>query len=325
MYLIYTKNLVTIKKKIILNQLVSVALATYNGAKYLSSQLDSILKQNYKNIEIIIVDDASSDNTLEIIESYQQTNKNITLYKNDKNLGLLRTFEKAINLSSGDFIALCDQDDIWLPNKIEILLHNIGENLLIHSDAKLINADNNIIGESHFALAKRKDKSGFIDYLVSNNVTGCTCMFSNKLKELAVPFPEYFYSHDHYLALVASYYGTIKLLDEPLILYRQHGNNVIGAKRPNFENFFLECKKKFESYDAMLALPQFSQNQSLQLFRDYRYAIYKKKSLSRSNSLKLLKLKNGYKLFVYYGILVFTPKIIAKFVYNTYIKFKYHC
>lgn len=305
------------------NNLVSIALATYNGAKYLNQQLDSILNQTYTNIEIIIVDDASNDGTTQIIESYQQTHKNIRFHQNDKNLGLLRTFEKAINLSTGDFIALCDQDDIWLPNKIETLLANIDDNLLIHSDAKLIDESNNIIGESHFALAKRRDKYIFSDYVVSNNVTGCTCLFSKKLKELALPFPEYFYSHDHYLALVASFYGQIKLINEALILYRQHGNNVIGAKRPQFADFYLECKKKSESYASMLKLSKFKSNKELQLFRDYRHAIYKRQALSLPDILKLLKTRNGYKLFAYYSVLVFMPSNLAKFIYNFYIKIKY--
>lgn len=292
---------------------ISIAIATYNGSKYLSKQLDSVLQQTYTNLEIIIVDDYSTDDTVKILENYQDSR--IKLYQNSQNLGLLKTFSRAIELSHGEYVALCDQDDIWLPHKIETIINHIGDNLLIHSDAKLIDKEDHVIGNSHFAYAKRKDKNTFIDYLISNNVTGCTCLFSKKLKELALPFPEYFYSHDHYLGLVASFYGKIKLLDEPLILYRQHGANAIGAKRPSFEQFFIECKKKADSYDSMLKLPQFQNNPDIILFRDYRKALAEKESLTWRQIKALLKIKSGYKLFGYYYIMRYIPRVIAEVFY----------
>ena len=194
---------------------VSIAMATYNGSKFLNQQLDSIINLTYKCTELIIVDDCSSDNTIEIINSYIDKYHWIKLYQNVINIGAVKSFEKAINLCSGDYIALSDQDDVWFPNKLQTLLDNIEENLLIHSDAVLVDEHMNIVANSYFSTIKNKKLSGFTDYLLMNNVTGCTMLFSRKLFELAMPIPEGFYIHDHYLAIVASFHGTIKLLDEP--------------------------------------------------------------------------------------------------------------
>jgi len=121
--------------------LVSIALCTYNGDTYISSQLDTIINQTYGNIEIIVVDDGSTDNTLPILKHYEETGK-IKLYRNNTNLGFIKNFEKAISLCTGDYIALSDQDDLWELNKIELLVNTIGENMLIFSDSEFIGREN---------------------------------------------------------------------------------------------------------------------------------------------------------------------------------------
>ena len=128
--------------------LISIAMATYNGGQYLSEQLDSIVNQTYTNIEIVIVDDDSKDNTVEIIKSYQQKYKFIKLYQNPTNLGIVKSFEKAISLCNGDYIALSDQDDVWLPHKLEELVNKIGSSLLIYSDAILVDSNMQVIANS---------------------------------------------------------------------------------------------------------------------------------------------------------------------------------
>lgn len=116
------------------NKLVSIAMATYNGEKYLKEQLDSIYAQTYKNIEVIVCDDCSSDKTVEILDEYKEK-YGLKYYINEKNLGFKKNFEKAISLCSGDFIALADQDDIWIESKIEIFLKSKGiDNLIYMSD-----------------------------------------------------------------------------------------------------------------------------------------------------------------------------------------------
>ena len=113
-------------------ELVSIALCTYNGEAYLKEQLDSLIDQTYPNCEIIIVDDCSKDGTVDILKQYANEYPQIKLYINSENLGYTKNFEKAINLCNGEYIALCDQDDIWDKNKISIMIHRIGDNILIY-------------------------------------------------------------------------------------------------------------------------------------------------------------------------------------------------
>lgn len=297
--------------------LVSIAMATYNGEKYLVEQLDSIINQTHKNIELIIIDDCSIDGTVEVIQSYQKRYPFIRLHQNPVNLGIVKSFEKSINLCSGDYIALSDQDDIWCLNKIEVLLRHIGNNLLIHSDAALIHSDGTNLASSHFMYSKKPKNNTFYDYLLINNVTGCTTLFSKELVQIAFPIPDDFYIHDHYLALIASFYNRIFLLDEQLVYYRQHSNNIIGASRLPFEKFLENSKVKSDSYNSLLNKVIFQANWMIELSRDYRLSLYKGKWSSKYSIFKLLRLPQGVKLLLYFLALAgFKNRNISKHIYN---------
>ena len=215
------------------NKLVSVAMATYNGEKYLVEQLDSILTQTHPIYEIIIVDDGSSDGTLSILNAYKDKYSNIKVYPNSENLGVVKSFERAIMLTSGDYIALSDQDDVWFENKVETLVNNIGDNLLIYSDAVVVDQKLNKISESNLAFFETaRDFSKYRDYLFGNNVTGCTMMVNREILTETLPFPEFkIMFHDQYLALYAAFKSKIKKLNIPLMFYRQHDKNVAASYR----------------------------------------------------------------------------------------------
>jgi len=300
------------------NPLVSIAMATYNGSLYISSQLDSIINQTYKNIEIVIVDDGSCDDTVSIIRQYQKQHTNIKLIQNQTNIGVVKTFSYAMNLCNGDYIALSDQDDVWFSHKLEKLLDNIGDNLLIHSDAVLVDDNMQVIANSNITQTKKdRYKTEFVDYLISTSVTGCTTLFPRKLLDLALPIPDGFYIHDHYLAIVASFYGTLKFLDEPLVYYRQHGNNAIGANRLNFDKFLQNCQVVAGSYNLLLTMPAFKNNFSIELLRDYRLSVYIGKWTSGFSIFRLLQIKHGIKLLAYYLLLgsIFSRSFSRK-IYN---------
>ena len=116
---------------------VSIALATYNGEKYLREQLDSILSQSIQDFELVACDDCSTDSTLKILNEYAEKDFRVKVFTNEKNLGFKKNFEKAIFLCSGDYIALSDQDDIWTENHLQVLLENIGNNDLVGANAFL--------------------------------------------------------------------------------------------------------------------------------------------------------------------------------------------
>jgi len=200
------------------NNLVSIAMATYNGENYLKEQLDSIFNQSYKNIEIIVCDDCSSDKTVAILAEYKKK-YGLKYYINKNNLGFKRNFEKAISLCSGDFIALADQDDIWIENKIEVLVKEIGENSLIHSACSLIDENSKEI--SSLWIKQDDFKYSFAKFIFGNTVTGCTVLFKKELLKDFSPIPSGEKYHDCWLALLATKMNGIVYCDKPLVKYRQ--------------------------------------------------------------------------------------------------------
>ncbi|TCD12752.1 glycosyltransferase [Pedobacter frigidisoli] len=204
--------------------LVSIALCTYNGQTYLKQQLDSLVNQTYQNIEIIIVDDQSSDLTAELCKSYQTDN--IQFYINETNLGYTKNFEKAITLCNGDYICLCDQDDIWEMNKIEILVNEIGNCVLIYHDSNFINEVGQKIGaESMSTRYNMYEGKSALPFILSNCISGHAAMFSKALIPYLLPLDKRFY-HDWWLAYIAFNIGEVKFLHQILVHYRQHENSI---------------------------------------------------------------------------------------------------
>lgn len=239
---------------------VSVAIATYNGARYIKEQLDSILTQTHSVDEIIIVDDCSSDETWDILSQYATNNSKIKVFRNETNLGGTKSFEKAICACHGDYVALADQDDVWLAKKIEVLLNQIGDNWLIHSDAFVVDTNLNVTQQSYTAL-KPNLNGNFVKYLIMNDVTGCTALFSRKLVEKSFPIPDGYYVHDHYLALMASFFNKINYCDKPLIYYRQHSGNQIGAsKLRDYASWQARSSDFVNSCNALLSTTVFKDN-----------------------------------------------------------------
>lgn len=214
-------------------------MASHNGHKYIRRQLDSILfEQELRIAELIIIDDCSTDSTLDILNEYVCRDVRIKLFRNNVNLGVVKSFELGLSQCSGDFIFLSDQDDIWYPEKTDRMLAGIGGNLLLHSDASLINERDFIFVHSFSRHAKNLDLNKFSDLLIGNIVTGCTCLCSSELIKLALPFPDGVQMHDQYLAQIASFYKRISYLDLVLTGYRQHNNNVLGANGTKYEQIY---------------------------------------------------------------------------------------
>lgn len=213
---------------------VSVCMATYNGEKYIKEQLLSILGQLDKNDEIVISDDGSTDNTLLIIESFYD--KRIKLFHHKRRGAKFHldnsthNFEYALKQSTGDVIFLSDQDDVWLPNKVEKMLEALNNNVLVVSDCKLVDDKLNVIHPSYFdQIGVRK---GIIHNLIKYTHVGCCIAFKRSLLRHAFPFPKTKVGHDLWLTFLAYYYDDVALIREPLILFRRHNDNVTtsGAK-----------------------------------------------------------------------------------------------
>jgi glycosyltransferase involved in cell wall biosynthesis len=205
--------------------LISVVMCTYNGEKYIEEQLNSILKQTYQNLEIIIVDDVSTDNTWQILEQYQQKYKNISIYKNEKNLGYIKNFENALKKATGDLIAIADQDDIWLPQKLEIQQKNIEDNLIIYHDSALINQKGEYLNKNISSIINMYEGDNCRSLIFDNCISGHTILCKKELLSYIFPFPtDMFY--DWWMGFIALAVGKIKYLPETFVKYRQHEQSV---------------------------------------------------------------------------------------------------
>ena len=205
--------------------LISIVLCTYNGERHLKYQLDSLVAQTYKNIEIVIVDDCSDDNTRSILSDYLSRYAHINLFFNLENLGFNKNFEKAITLAKGEFISICDQDDIWDLDKIEELMANIGDKGMIFSNSRLIDED----GLSMNRLLLAAPNFNLLDYksiLINNFVAGHTILAKTIFIKKTLPFPDYGY-YDWWIGFLAIYHQEIVFLDKCLTSYRIHSNSVI--------------------------------------------------------------------------------------------------
>lgn len=201
----------------------SIVMTVYNGEKYLKKQIESFLRQTVCPNEIIISDDCSSDNTMNILESYRNHNNiNFKIYKNEQNLGFTKNFENAISKSTGDIIFLSDQDDVWYDNKIETIINTYKKNpeinLIIH-DADLVNES---LEKTNLS-AISQILSGFSDTDVF--ITGALTSFNKALMRYFMPFPKNLVGHDGYIHYVARNLKTRLVIHDKLQMIRRHSNN----------------------------------------------------------------------------------------------------
>ena len=214
--------------------LISVVMTTYNGEKFLTQQLDSLLAQSYPLFEIIICDDNSTDSTLTILKSYEEKSDiNISVFCNEENIGYVKNFQKSISHCNGDYLVFCDQDDIWLPNKIATQYQALSETkaLAIFSDAYLCDANDRDLDMSLWEAvigSKPPKKIDHRAFYLTNCVTGCTLMIHRQLLDSALPFPKSV-PHDWWMAYHAAYQERLVFTEDKLIHYRQHAGNVYGV------------------------------------------------------------------------------------------------
>lgn len=205
---------------------VSVAMATYNGEKYLKQQIDSILSQLRDGDELIISDDHSKDETVSIIEDYQKKDPRVKLYYNEEK-GVTSNFENAIKRTKNDIIFLSDQDDIWKPEKVKTVLSYYEKNphiQMIMSDITVVDNELHPTIESFYQF--RGSRAGVLKNIIKNSYIGCAMSFRNELKPKILPIPRNVPMHDMWIGLVADMYHAALLIPEKLIYYRRHDATV---------------------------------------------------------------------------------------------------
>jgi glycosyltransferase involved in cell wall biosynthesis len=203
-------------------------MATYNGASYISQQLKSIVDQTYPNLEIIITDDASSDGTLAILQDFKNRYNNIKVLINPVNLGITSTFERSIKNCSGDYIAISDQDDIWDPNKVEILMKCLENEDAIYSDSELVDKNGQSLHKLISSLVNLKSFHTGTAYLVGVCPPGHTMLIQGDFAKYILPIPKSIL-YDRWISFCAAANNGIKFLDMPLVKYRQHETNSFGV------------------------------------------------------------------------------------------------
>jgi glycosyltransferase involved in cell wall biosynthesis len=206
-------------------------MATCNGERFVATQLRSILSQLGPDDEVVLVDDASSDRTLDVIASFRD--ERIRLLRNERNAGVFATFERALRATHGDVVFLSDQDDVWLPGKVDEVVACFDRDpllLLVLSDAEVID-DQGRVTEASFMALRGGFKGGFGATLVRNRYLGCTMAMRRALLDSALPIPRDVPMHDMWLGSLAVLQGRVGYIDRPLVQYRRHGGNVSPSQR----------------------------------------------------------------------------------------------
>lgn len=231
--------------------MIDILMATYNGEQFLRPQLDSILQQSNQDWLLLIRDDCSTDATVQIIKEYQLLRpEQIELIRAEQPSGSAQNnFFQLLQYSEADYVMFADQDDVWLPQKIQVTLDKMrqmeqdyGTNmpLLIHTDLAVVDAALRVINPSLFQMQNMDAaRNKLNNILVQNIVTGCTMMVNRALLDWVTEIPKHAIMHDMWLALVASAFGQIGFVDQATMLYRQHGDNANGAKNVKTLQYFL--------------------------------------------------------------------------------------
>jgi glycosyltransferase involved in cell wall biosynthesis len=232
--------------------LVSVALCTYNGARFIEEQLRSILEQDERIAEIVIADDGSTDATLEIVRQVANDMRasgsvvEIRILEGAGGNGVTKNFERAVAACRNDLIALSDQDDVWRPDRLALQLAQFDSRpdlALVFGDARLVDENGDALGSTLFATLEVDEatrtalrRGQAFDVLLRRNVvTGATVLFRRRLLDAAMPFPPE-WIHDEWLAIIAAATSRVDLIDHELTDYRQHGSNEIGVRAPTIRN-----------------------------------------------------------------------------------------
>jgi glycosyltransferase involved in cell wall biosynthesis len=288
--------------------LVSVAMATYNGANYISHQIRSILQQSYRNLEIVITDDASTDSTLSILEDFKTKYPNIKIFSNPANLGITPTFENSIKNCRGDYIAISDQDDIWDPNKIEILLNAVGNEDAIYSDSELVDKNGQSLNKLISSLVNLNSFYSGAPFLMGICLPGHTLLLQGDFAKYILPIPRVI-MYDRWISFCAAANNGIKYVDMPLVKYRQHETNSFGVGKARNKATRKTKKEKFHTKLLELKACEkapIRDSETKELLREMLKRYSSKPSLARSifffknrNKLLIIKKKTGFKKILY--------------------------
>lgn len=230
---------------------ITVCLASFNCNRFIEFQLTSILSQLKSNDQIVVVDDCSTDNTYDIVLSIASENPQIIVYRNDSNIGVIKSFEKALRFAKHDYVFLSDQDDVWYPNKCEHFINELSKPNVV---CVLGNLD--VVYEGKSLSYKFFDKSPVSRFTVArqflkNDFIGCNMAFKREVLERALPFPKQISMHDFWLGVVALTMGKVSYVDSSTMMYRRHSSTVTTTRR---RPFYKILKSRIGNFFALVVL-----------------------------------------------------------------------
>jgi len=241
---------------------VDILLATYNGTSYINDFFASLSAQTYTNWRLIVRDDCSRDDTLSKVIAFEENNRGkVLVLDSEHNIGVKRNFSELMSRSSAKYIFFADQDDVWRSDKIKLTLDfakridDVDDiPLLVHTDLTVVDEELRVISSSFWRYQGLHPERGrnLKDIMVQNVVTGCTMMINRKLIEIAGPVPSSARMHDWWLAILACAAGNVYYINKQTVLYRQHGNNDIGAKRYSFKSALYALKYPSTHRDSLI-------------------------------------------------------------------------
>jgi len=280
-------------------RLVSIALCTYNGSGYLAQQLDTLVNQTYPDIEIIVVDDCSTDNTFAILEDYASRYKQFKIYQNETNLGFTGNFERAVKLCIGELIALCDQDDLWDPRKITLQVEAIKDNVFIYHDSEFIHEDGTTMNKKMSDIMNLYRGDEPLAFLFFNCVSGHSILMKRELLDAALPLKKDYF-HDWWLAYVATNIGSIDFIPQCLVKYRQHDKsdtNILRLERKKDSYKFSSVQKVLRSYHWVQYCAGFKGNKNQELITAFYNAFTKRINSHLAFDLSYLMYKYRKSIF----------------------------
>ncbi|HFR3342538.1 TPA: glycosyltransferase family 2 protein [Streptococcus suis] len=306
---------------------VNILMSTYNGQEFLAEQIRSIQAQTFTDWMLLIRDDGSRDRTREIIADFAQQDSRIHLINPDstENLGVIKSFHALVKYQRADVYFFSDQDDVWLPDKLQVTLETAqaypaDQPLMVYTDLKVVNQDLQVMNESMIRSQSHHANTELVQELTENTVTGGTSMINHALAELWTVTDDIL-MHDWYLALLATAFGKLVYVDQPTELYRQHAENVLGARtlskrfkkwiRPHvlFSVYWDLIRNSQKQASHLLALPLAPTDRNLV---EAFVTIMDKPMPERYRILK----KYGLRKNKAFHTLVFTSLILTKFAYK---------
>ena len=269
--------------------MIDILLACFNGEKYITEQIDSILNQSYQNWNLIIRDDGSKDRTLEIVKEYiDMYPSKIHLIESTVPSGSAKmNFFQLMQVSTQSYVMFCDQDDIWFSDKVQITLEKMIQTeyeypdlpILVHSDLEVVDEKGRKIADSlyHYQSIDVSYFNRIERMLVQNTVTGCTMMINRSMLNLVASMPSQAIMHDWWIALFAISHGHIEYINEPTIYYRQHERNEVGAKNTKSFSYWLMQLNRIgvlhnqlqKTYDQALVFSEFVSGRKQTIVNDY--------------------------------------------------------